>query len=156
MRIPPRQCTYQSDVERANGIIEYELLEVELWRTKSELLGKTTAWEYYFNRIRPNSYHQNQTPYQRMRKAGISSKQAEKVCLWTVTILDDSRFKNLNFEKSQTVNHVCKDVKKTVKISCKNDFSIAISLVARDGAPNLGTPTLYILENRSTHRRLHR
>lgn len=110
VRIPPRQCTYQSDVERANGIIEYELLEVELWRTKSELPGKTTAWEYYFNRIRPNSYHQNQTPYQRMRKAGISSKQAEKVCLWTVTILDDSRFKNLNFEKSQTVNHVCKDV----------------------------------------------
>ncbi|MCH8013060.1 MAG: DDE-type integrase/transposase/recombinase [Candidatus Marinimicrobia bacterium] len=26
VRIPPRQCTYQSEVERANGIIEYELL----------------------------------------------------------------------------------------------------------------------------------
>jgi len=53
-RIPPGACTWQSDVERSNGIIEYELLEVERWSTKSELVAKTTAWEYYFNRIRPN------------------------------------------------------------------------------------------------------
>ncbi len=53
-RIPPRACTWQSEVERANGIIEYELLEVERWQSKSELVAKTTAWEYYFNRIRPN------------------------------------------------------------------------------------------------------
>ncbi|MCK4578926.1 MAG: hypothetical protein KAU50_09055 [Candidatus Marinimicrobia bacterium] len=44
-RIPPRACTWQSEVERANGIIEYELLEVERWSTKSELVAKTTAWE---------------------------------------------------------------------------------------------------------------
>lgn len=110
VRIPPRECTYQSEVERANGIIEYELLEVERWRTKSELVGKTTAWEYYFNRIRPNSYHQNQTPYQRMKKAGIPSKAAEQVCLWTVAILDDPTFSNLNFGLPKNVNHVCKDV----------------------------------------------
>ncbi|MCH7733231.1 MAG: helix-turn-helix domain-containing protein [Candidatus Marinimicrobia bacterium] len=110
VRIPPRQCTYQSEVERANGIIEYELLEIERWRTKAELVGKTTAWEYYFNRIRPNSYHQNMTPYQRMKKAGISSRQAEQTCLWTVTILDDPKFKTVNFQIPQSGNHVCKDV----------------------------------------------
>jgi len=106
VRIPPRACTYQSDVERANGIIEYELLEVERWSTKSELVAKTTAWEYYFNRIRPNAYHQNRTPCQRMKKAGILSKTAEQACLWTVPILDDPKFKHLNFGAPQSVNHV--------------------------------------------------
>ena len=106
VRIPPRACTYQSEVERANGIIEYELLEVERWKSKSELVAKTTAWEYYFNRVRPNSYHQNRTPYQRMKKGGITSKTAEQACLWTVTILDDPKFRNLNFGIPQSVNHV--------------------------------------------------
>lgn len=109
-RIPPRACTYQSEVERANGIIEYELLEVERWKTKAELVAKTTAWEYYFNRIRPNSYHQNLTPYQRMKKAGIPSKTAEEMCLWTVSILDDRVLRTVDFSKPQNVNHVCKDV----------------------------------------------
>ena len=106
VRIPPRACTYQSEVERANGIIEYELLEVERWASKSELVAKTTAWEYYFNRIRPNSYHQDRTPCQRMKRAGIPSKTAEAACLWTVTILDDPKFSDLNFAAHQSVNHV--------------------------------------------------
>ena len=106
VRIPPRACTYQSEVERANGIIEYELLEVERWKTKSELVAKTTAWEYYFNRIRPNSYHQDLTPCQRMKRAGIPSKTAEQACLWTVTILDDAKLKYLNFGMPPSVNHV--------------------------------------------------
>ena len=108
VRIPPRACTYQSEVERANGIIEYELLEVERWKSKSELVAKTTAWEYYFNRIRPNSYHQYRTPCQRMKRAGIPSKTAEQACLWTATILDDPKFKHLNFAAPLSVNHVCK------------------------------------------------
>jgi len=107
-RIPPRACTWQSDVERSNGIIEYELLEVDRWQSKSELVGKSTAWEYYFNRLRPNSYQQNRTPYQRMKRAGIPSKIAEAACFWTVTILDDPKFKHLNFGVPQSVNHVCK------------------------------------------------
>ena len=107
-RIPPRACTWQGDVERSNGIIEYELLEVDRWQSKSELVGKGTAWEYYFNRIRPNSYQQNRTPYQRMKKAGIPSKMAEQACFWTVTILDDPKYKHLNFGVPQCVNHVCK------------------------------------------------
>ncbi len=61
VRIPSRACTWQSDVERSNGIIEFELLEVERWQTRPKprqrrgnLVAKTTAWEYYFNRLRPN------------------------------------------------------------------------------------------------------
>ncbi|MCH8069684.1 MAG: helix-turn-helix domain-containing protein [Candidatus Marinimicrobia bacterium] len=96
-RIPPGAKNHQSDVERANGLIEYELLEIERWKTKSELVGLTTAYEYYFNRLRPNSYQQNRTPYQRMKHAGIQSQTAENVCLWTVTILDDPKLKRINF-----------------------------------------------------------
>lgn len=106
VRIPPRACTYQSEVERANGIIEYELLEVERWKSKSELVAKTTAWEYYFNRVRPNSYHKNLTPSQRIRKAGLAAKISEEACLWTVTILDHHKLNNINFKSQQSVNHV--------------------------------------------------
>ena len=76
VRIPPGAKNHQSDVERANGLIEYELLAIERWKTKSELVGFSTAWEYYFNRLRPNSYQQNRSPYQRMKHAGIESLSA--------------------------------------------------------------------------------
>ncbi len=99
---------HQSNIERANGLIEYELLEIDRWKTKSELVGLTTAWEYYFNRLRPNSYQQNRSPYQRMKQAGIQSQTAENACLWTVTILDDSTYKHLNFNLPPTGYHVCK------------------------------------------------
>jgi len=59
-----------------------------------------------FNRLRPNSYQQNRTPYQRMKHAGIESKTAENVCLWTVTILDDSTYKHFNFNLPQGGYHV--------------------------------------------------
>lgn len=108
VRIPPGAKNHQSDVERSNGIIEYELLEIEKWKTKSELIGKTTAWEYYFNRLRPNSYQQNRSPYQRMKHAGVPSKIAENACLWTVTILDDKYFKLFDFNLHESGYHVCK------------------------------------------------
>ena len=107
-RIPVGAKNYQSDVERANGLIEYELLEIERWKTKSELVGKTTAWDYYFNRVRPNSYQQNKTPYDRMKEAGIQSKTAEKACLWSVCILDDPKLKYIDFNLPQGGYHVCK------------------------------------------------
>jgi len=116
-RIPPGAKNHQSDVERANGLIEYELLEIERWKTKSELVGLTIPTcreEYYFNRLRPNSYQQNRTPYQRMKQAGIQSQTAENACLWTVTILDDPKLKRINFNlpwlpaRRRRGYHVCK------------------------------------------------
>ena len=61
---------------------------------------------------RGEAYRKNRTPYQRMKRVGISSKTAEQSCLWTacparVTILDDPKYKNLNFILRQSVNHVC-------------------------------------------------
>ena len=108
VRIPPGAKNHQSDVERANGLIEYELLEIERWKTKSELIGLTTTWEYYFNRLRPNSHQKNRSPYQWMKQAGIKSKTAENACLWTVTILDDKNYKHFDFNLPQGGDKVCK------------------------------------------------
>ncbi len=105
-RIPPGAKTWQSEVERANGIIENELLAYERWNTIKELLAKTTAWDYYFNRLRKNMYHQNQTNYQRMKKAGVESKQAEKICHWWVTITDKSTNQFIPAVNYKSVNHV--------------------------------------------------
>jgi len=55
------------------------------------------------NPARSGAYHQNRTPYQRMKRAGIPSKTAEAACLWTVTILDDPKFRYLNFGSPQSV-----------------------------------------------------
>ena len=110
VRIPPGAKTWQSEVERANGLIEYELLAYEKWDTFSELKAKTTAWAYYFNRIRKNTYHQNRSPYTRMIIAGVRSKMAESLCHWRVTILDQlgrQKIDNLNY---QCVNHVSPSV----------------------------------------------
>jgi len=96
IRIPPGAKTWQSEVERANGLIEYELLAYEKWNTIEVLKAKTTAWEYYFNRLRKNTYHQNRSPYTRMIKAGIKSKMAEAMCHWRVNILDENKKLKLN------------------------------------------------------------
>ena len=118
VRIPPGAKTWQSEVERANGLIEYELLAYEKWDTLKELNGKTTAWEYYFNRIRKNTYHQNRSPYIRMIKAGIQSKMAEAMCHWRVTILDQlGRPKKVNLNY-QCVNHVYPSVRIKSILNC--------------------------------------
>ncbi len=70
---------------------------------------------------RGGAYQQNRTPYQRMKRAGIPSKIAQAACFRTacpglpvgpararVRILDDPKFKNLNFILPQSVSQVCK------------------------------------------------
>jgi len=94
-------------LKRANGLIEYELIEHERWETKTELIGLTTAWEYYFNRLMPNSYQQNRLPHQRMKHAGIQSRIAENACLWTVTILDGKIYKQQPLNSCATGYNVC-------------------------------------------------
>ena len=118
VRIPPGEKTWQSEVERANGLIEDELLAFEHWDTLSELKAKTTAWEYYFNRIRKNTYHQNKTPYQRMKQAGIQAKTAESLCHWRIPILDSLGSHNKRALNSKCVNHVYPSVKKRATRHC--------------------------------------
>ena len=77
-------------------------------KTKSELIGFTTIWEYYFNRLRPNFHQKNRSSHQWMKQAGIKSKTAENACLWTVTILDDKNYKHFDFNLPQGGDKVCK------------------------------------------------
>jgi transposase len=61
-RIPPR-CSYlQGDVETFHRIIEDELLEVESYANPIEFLGKSYAYQLYFNYLRKNRYRENKSP----------------------------------------------------------------------------------------------
>lgn len=54
--IPPRHCTWQSDVETSHRLIEDELYCCEPFRSKDEFYGKAAAYQLYFNNHRANRY----------------------------------------------------------------------------------------------------
>lgn len=67
-RIPPR-CSYlQGDVETFHNLIEEELYEIETYGNPLEFLGKTYAYQLYFNYIRTNRYRENKAPVQILRE----------------------------------------------------------------------------------------
>ena len=67
-RIPPR-CSYlQADVETFHRIVEDELYEIESYDNKTEFLGKTYAYQLYFNYIRRNRYRNNKSPLEILRE----------------------------------------------------------------------------------------
>ncbi len=68
-RIPPRACTWQSDVEVFHKLIEEELYELEDYGGKQEFLGKSYAYALYFNFKRQNRYRGRKTPSQKRRAA---------------------------------------------------------------------------------------
>lgn len=49
VRIPPRHCTWQSDVERFNGLIEEEFFMCETFGGDDEFLAKSYAYQLFFN-----------------------------------------------------------------------------------------------------------
>ena len=67
-RIPPRHCTWQSDVERFNGLIEEEFLMCETFHSEEDFLAKSYAYQLFFNYERKNSWRDNQTPVEIMRE----------------------------------------------------------------------------------------
>jgi transposase len=61
-QIPPRHCTWQSDIERFNGLIEEELYMCEDFTDETDFLSKACAYQLFFNYYRKNSYRDNKTP----------------------------------------------------------------------------------------------
>jgi len=55
-RIPPRACTWQSDVEISHRLIEDELYSCETFNTQEEFYGKAFAYQLYFNYHRANRH----------------------------------------------------------------------------------------------------
>lgn len=61
-RIPPRHCTWQSDVERFNGLIEEEFFMCETFDSEEDFLAKAYAYQLFFNYERKNSWRDDKTP----------------------------------------------------------------------------------------------
>ena len=63
-RIPPGATTYQSDVERAHGLIEYEFYDTIKTTNRANLCRKLQTYQWLFNTQRHNSYKDFKTPLQ--------------------------------------------------------------------------------------------
>lgn len=62
--IPPKAHTWQADVETVHGLIENEFYRIESFDSMTRFMDKATQYILYFNIARPNSYKNNQTPWQ--------------------------------------------------------------------------------------------
>ena len=67
-RIPPRSPHLQGDVETFHRLVEEELYEIESYDNRIEFLGKTYAYQLYFNYIRKNRYRDNKSPAEILRE----------------------------------------------------------------------------------------
>ena len=71
-RIPPRACTWQSDVEAFHKIVEDEFYDIEDYKDLAEFLAKSYAYELYFNFKRKNRYRRRKTPIEILGETGSS------------------------------------------------------------------------------------
>ena len=62
VRIPPRACTWQSDVEAFHRVVEDEFYDVEDYRDPREFMAKGYAYQLYFNFKRKNRWKGRKTP----------------------------------------------------------------------------------------------
>jgi transposase len=60
----PGAHRWQADVETFHNLIEQEFLEVEKFKDRTDFLNKVYTYQLFFNLIRPNSYKEDQTPWQ--------------------------------------------------------------------------------------------
>ena len=67
-RIPPRHCWKQGDVETFHNLIEEELFDIEVFANEAEFLGKSYAYQLYFNYVRKNRYRGNVTPVEELKE----------------------------------------------------------------------------------------
>lgn len=67
-QIPPRQCTWNSDIERFNGLIEEEFYMCEPFEDREDFLAKAYAYQLFFNYARKNRWRENKTPVELLRE----------------------------------------------------------------------------------------
>ena len=60
----PGAHRFQSDVETLHNLVEIEFYEVENFKDRRDFLNKAYSYQLFFNLMRPNSYKENQTPWQ--------------------------------------------------------------------------------------------
>ncbi|MCX7785946.1 MAG: hypothetical protein N2201_07000 [candidate division WOR-3 bacterium] len=86
-RIPPRACSWQSDVEVCHKLIEEEFYDVEDYQDRAEFMAKAYGYCLYFNYRRKNRWKGWKAPVQLLRE--INSDISPKVFNLRPIILDD-------------------------------------------------------------------
>lgn len=67
-RIPPRCSHWQGDVETFHRIVEDEFYDIEGYASLDEFLGKSWAYQIYFNYFRKNRWRDNRAPVEILRE----------------------------------------------------------------------------------------
>lgn len=62
--IPPGAHRFQSDVETFHSIEEVEFLDIEEFKGLEDFMDKAYTYQLFFNFVRPNTYKENQCPWQ--------------------------------------------------------------------------------------------
>ena len=60
----PGAHRWQSDVETVHNLVEMEFYEIEDFEDREDFLNKAYSYQLFFNLVRPNTYKENQTPWQ--------------------------------------------------------------------------------------------
>jgi transposase len=62
--IPPGAHRFQSDVETFHNLEEYEFFDIEEFNGLENFMDKAYTYQLFFNFVRPNTYKENQCPWQ--------------------------------------------------------------------------------------------
>ena len=86
--IPPRQSTFNSDVEAMHRLIEDEFYDLEAYRNRRHFLHKAFLYMLYFNCIRRFRYKNGQTSLQILKKT-CRQPNVHRIPYLQPIILDD-------------------------------------------------------------------
>jgi len=68
-RIPVASPTFNSDVESFHRIVEQEFYSCETFETRIQFFAKAYSYLLFYNYFRPNSWKEDQSPWQIVQKA---------------------------------------------------------------------------------------
>ena len=68
-RIPVASPTFNSDVESFHRIVEQEFYSCETFEGRIQFFAKAYSYQLFYNYFRPNSWKEDQTPWQIVKKA---------------------------------------------------------------------------------------
>jgi transposase len=68
-RIPVASPTFNSDVESFHRIVEQEFYSCERFSDRTQFFAKAYSYQLFYNYFRPNSWKEDQTPWEIVKKA---------------------------------------------------------------------------------------
>ena len=86
LTIPQRAHTFQADVETFHNIEEVEFFDIESFSSIDDFINKTFSYQLFFNLSRPNTYKENQTPWDIVQRKNPNIPKS--ICMLKPIILD--------------------------------------------------------------------